>query len=101
LQPNGISTLTERERRLGGLDFKVSYVPLQNNQFSSFTWGTELLYSDNRYLADPDGIPNNGDEFNENVGSVGLYSYVSYKWSRQWSAGFLFDWCKARKITAT
>ena len=37
-----------------GVDFKVSYVPLQNNQFRSFTWGTELLYSDNRYLADPD-----------------------------------------------
>jgi hypothetical protein len=87
--------ITERERRLGGLDFKVSYVPLQNNQFCSFTWGTELLYSDNRYLADPDGIPNNGDEFNENVGSFGLYSYVNYKWSRQWSAGFLFDWLQS------
>ncbi len=26
------------------------------------------------------------------VGSLGLYSYVNYKWSRQWSAGFLFDY---------
>jgi hypothetical protein len=95
LQPNGISTLTEKERRLAGVDIKLSYVPLQNNQFQSFTWGTEVLYSDNRYLSDPDGIPNNGDEFNENVGSVGLYSYVSYKWSRQWSAGFLFDWVQS------
>jgi hypothetical protein len=33
-----------------------------------------------------------GDEFTGNVGSVGLYSYVTYKWHRQWSAGFLFDW---------
>jgi hypothetical protein len=95
LQPNGISTLTEKERRLAGVDLKLSYVPLRNNQFQSFTWGTEVLYSDNRYLADPDGIPNNGDEFNENVGSVGLYSYMSYKWSRQWSAGFLFDYVQS------
>jgi hypothetical protein len=54
-----------------------------------------VLYSDNRYLSDPDGIPSNGDEFNENVGSVGLYSYVTYKWSRQWSAGFLFDYVQS------
>jgi hypothetical protein len=99
LQPNGLGliplTLTEKERRLAGADLKLSYVPLQNNQFQSFTWGTEVLYSDNRYLSDLDGIPNNGDEFNENVGSFGLYSYVNYKWSRQWSAGFLFDWLQS------
>ena len=89
---NSVTTLTEKERRLAGFDLKVSYVPLQNNQFRSFTWGTEVLYSDNRYLSDPNGIPSSGDEFYENVGSVGLYSYVTYKWSRQWSAGFLFDW---------
>ena len=74
---------------------KLSYVPLQNNQFHSLTWGTEVLFSDNRYLADPNGIPSSGDEFDENVGSVGLYSYVTYKWSRQWSAGFLFDWVQS------
>jgi hypothetical protein len=97
LQPNGVSTLTEKERRLAGFDFKLSYVPLQNNQFQSFTWGTEVLYSDNRYLSDPDGIPNDGDEFDENVGSAGLYSYATYKWSRQWSAGFLFDWVQSNQ----
>ena len=50
-------TLTEKERRLAGLDLKLSYVPLRNNQFRSFTWGTEVLYSDNRYLFDPDWRP--------------------------------------------
>jgi len=90
LQPNG-STLTERERRLLGLDFSLRYVPLRDNQFRSLTWGTEVLYSDNRYLIDPDGIAGNGDEFNGSVGSVGLYSYLAYKWSRRWSGGFLFD----------
>jgi len=95
LQPNGISTLTEKKRQLEGLDVKFSYVPLRNNQFESFTWGTEVLHSDNRYLADPDGIPNNGDESMQNVASYGLYSYVVYKWSRQWSAGFLYDWLES------
>jgi hypothetical protein len=89
--------VTERERRLAGVDFKFSYVPLQNNQFRSFTWGTELLYSDNLYLVDPDGSlagtppVYSGDEYNSRVGSLGGYTYASYKWSRQWSAGFLFD----------
>jgi hypothetical protein len=92
LQPNGVSTLTEKERQLAGFDVKLSYVPLQNNQFRSFTWGTEVLYSNNRYLFDPDGTPGNSDEFTGNVGAVGLYSYVTYKWSRQWSGGFLFNW---------
>jgi hypothetical protein len=99
VQPNG-STQTEQGRRLAGVDMKISYVPLANNQFRSFTWGTEALYSDNRYLFDPNGSLNpanaapglDGDEFTSNVGSLGLYSYVNYKWSRQWSAGFLFDW---------
>lgn len=93
--------VTERERRLAGVDFKVSYVPLQNNQFRSFTWGTELLYSDNRYLVDPDGSlagtppVYSGDEFSHSVGSLGGYTYASYKWNRQWSAGFLFDFAQS------
>ena len=51
------------------------------------------------YLMDPDGSldPANGgalsgDEFKGRIGSLGLYSYATYKWHRQWSAGFLFDW---------
>ena len=84
--------MTERERRLGGLDFALRYVPLRDNQFRSVTWGTELLYSDNRYLVDPDATPGNGDEFNHDVGSLGLYSYLTWKFHRQWSTGFLFDY---------
>ena len=88
--PNG-STLTERERRLAGLDFSLRYVPLRNNQFRSFTWGNEVLYSDNRYRFDQDGIPDTGDEFSKSVGSVGLYSYLAYKIDREWTTGLLFD----------
>ena len=99
VQPDG-STLTEKQRQVAGFDIKLSYVPLQNNQFRRLDWGTEVLYSDSRYLIDPDGSLNpanatpglSGDEFMDRVGSLGLYSYVTYKWHRQWSAGFLFDY---------
>ncbi len=68
----------------------VRYQPLRNNQFQSLTWGTEVLYSDNRYLVNPTGT---GDPaFNRSVGSFGLYSYLAYKFHRQWTAGFLFEW---------
>jgi hypothetical protein len=94
VQPDG-STLTEKERRVAGLDFKLTYVPLRDNQFRSFTWGTEILFSDNNFLFDPNGIPATGDEFRGDVNSLGLYSYVSYKWSRRFSAGFLFDYVQS------
>ncbi len=93
LQPDG-STLTEKERRVAGLDMRLSYVPLRENQFQRLDWGTEVLYSDSRYLFDPD--PTVGaDEFKKYIGSLGLYSYVTYKWQRQWSGGFLFDWVQS------
>lgn len=95
VQPNGVTTLTEKERRLAGVDFKISYVPLRDNQFKSLTWGTEFLVSDNNYLFNPDGVPNSGDEYRGNVGSWGMYSYVTYKCSRRWSAGFLFDYVQS------
>jgi hypothetical protein len=97
VQPNG-SVMVEKERRVAGVDFKLNWVPLQNNQFKGFTWGTEVLYSDSKFLFDPDGSLNpatpgpSGDEFEGYVGSLGLYSYATYKWSRQWSGGFLFDY---------
>ena len=77
------NTFTERERRLYGADLVLSYKPLRNNQFEGATWGTELLYSDNRY--DVANLPGS------TVGSVGLYSYLTYKFHRQWSAGFLYE----------
>ena len=89
--PGGVP-MTENERRLAGVDFMLKYVPLRDNQFNSVVWGNEVLYSDNRYLLDPDAVPGDGDEFTRSIGSVGLYSYLTWKFSRQWSAGFLFDY---------
>ena len=77
-QPDG-STFTERERNLVGMDFSLRNVPLRDNQFRGFTWGNEILFSDNRYFVDPDGVSGSGDEFSKSVGSVGLYSYAAYK----------------------
>jgi hypothetical protein len=85
-QPDG-STLTEHERRLAGADLALSWKPLRNNQFQSLTWGTEVLYSDNRYdVTDPSGSAMSG----RSVNSLGLYSYLTYKFHRQWSTGFLY-----------
>ncbi len=87
-QPDG-STFVERERRLVGTDLVLSYKPLRNNQFQTLTWGTELLYSDNSFDAtDSSG----GSQPGRNVGSLGLYSYLAYKFHRQWSTAFMFDW---------
>ncbi len=70
----------------------MSYKPLSNNQFKTITWGTEFLRSDNSYNVMP--TPGGGafSPFSTSVASYGMYSYLTYKWSRQWSAGFLFEW---------
>jgi hypothetical protein len=82
------NTFTERERRLVGADLVLSYKPLRNNQFQSIIWGTEVLYSNNRYdVTDLLEKP----LYSTSVGSLGMYSYLTYKFSREWSAGFLFE----------
>jgi hypothetical protein len=87
LQPDG-SMFTQRERRLVGADLVLAYRPLRNNQFKSLTWGTEVLYSDNRYdVNSPVGAASS-----RYVGSFGLYSYLAYKFHRQWTTGVLFEW---------
>ena len=91
LQPDGY-TLTERQRRLLGADFMVRYQPLRNNQFKSLTWGTEVLLSRDRYsVTAPDGTQLLPDV---NVPSVGMYSYLAYRFHRQWTAGFEFQFAQ-------
>jgi len=85
------STLIERERRLVGADFVVNFKPLQNNQFQTLTWGTEVLFSNNSFNVASPG----SDTYKRSVDSCGLYSYLTYKFHREWSAGFLFDWVES------
>jgi len=87
LAPNGITMLTSTKRQILDGDLKLNWVPLRDNQFNSLTWGNEVLYSDNQYNA------NNGvSTYADTVGAWGMYSYLTYKWSRSWSAGFLFEY---------
>ena len=95
LAPNGITTLTSTRRLVLDGDLKLSYVPLRDNQFNSLTWGTEVLYSDNQYLAN-----NGGNNFSETVGAWGMYSYLTYKWSRSLSGGFLFEYTQNNQDNA-
>ena len=89
LQPDG-STLTERKRQLYGADLVVSYKPLQNNQFRSLIWGTEVLYSDNKY--DVNLTDSAGPTSSVYMKSLGMYSYLTFKYDREWSWGFLYEW---------
>jgi hypothetical protein len=82
------NTFIERERRLAGVDLVVSWKPLRNNQFQTITWGTEVLYSDNRYDVGPPG----GPVFQQSVSAYGLYSYLTYKFHRQWIAGVQYEY---------
>lgn len=99
------STLTERRRRVLGLDLTLRYQPLDAAAYRGVEWGTELLFNHGDYDFDPDGSldPANptgtagfpalsGDEFRGHSRTMGLYSYVATKLNRDWTAGFLFDW---------
>ena len=90
VMPDG-STLTERQRRLYGLDLVFSYRPLRNNQFKTLTWGTELLYSDNRYDVNPAAATPS----TQTVGAFGMYSYLTYKFHREWTTGVQFEWVQS------
>ncbi len=85
----GGSTFTERERRLVGVDIMLSWKPLRNNQFQTVTWGTEVLQSDNRY--DVGTAPLDNTLGSRSVRSLGLYSYLTYKFDRQWIAGVQYE----------
>jgi hypothetical protein len=84
------SRLSQTERSLEGVDLTLSWKPLSNNQFNSVICGTELLHSGGSF----DVMPTLGgfSPFIRSVDSYGMYSYLTYKWSREWSAGFLFEW---------
>lgn len=82
------STLKQTSRSLEGVDVSLTWKPLTINQFRSFTWGTEFLHSGAGF----DVIPVKGSPFGRYVDSYGMYSYINYKFHRQWNAGFELDW---------
>ena len=108
------STLTERRRRVAGVDLTLRYQPLDAAAYRGFEWGTELLFNHGDYDFDPDGSLDpanptgtagfpalNGDEFRGRVRTMGLYSYIATKLNREWTTGFLFDWVQNLPGVAT
>ncbi len=93
-QPDSSAVMTER--RLAGADFSLKWAPLRDNQFQSLTWGNEALFSDNRYGALAKGVPIDTVA----VGAWGLYSYLTWKFSRVWSAGFCVNWVENNQNAA-
>jgi hypothetical protein len=100
-QPNGTpvtlpqfpgSNLSQTERSLEGVDLTLSWKPLSSNQFQSIIWGTEVLHSGNSYDVTPTSGGAKFSPFISSVDSYGMYTYLTYKWSREWSGGFLFQW---------
>jgi hypothetical protein len=75
---------TERDRFVGDVDITLRYQPLGSTIYQGYVWGTEVLFNSANFETDP-GVFNR-----EN--SVGLYSYLEKKLSRQFKVGFLFDW---------
>ena len=86
------SRLSQTSRSLEGVDLTVSWKPLSNNQFQSVIWGTEVLHSGNSYDVTPTAEGAVFRPFFQSVDSYGMYSYLTYKWSREWSAGFMFEY---------
>lgn len=89
------ATVNQRERQVAGVDLTVRYQPLAAGLHRGLEWGTEYLYGHGRYEFDPDGVPGTGDEFGDWNHSHGLYTYATWKFHRDWSAGFLYDWTQA------
>jgi hypothetical protein len=89
------ATVNQRERQLAGVDLTVRYQPLAASLHRGLEWGTEYLFGRGHYEFDPDGVQGTGDEFGRWNNAHGLYSYAAWKFNRDWSAGFLFDWTQA------
>jgi hypothetical protein len=100
VQPDA-STLTERRRRVAGVDWLLRWAPEKRAQ--SFELGGEWLYSTGDFQFDPDGSLDpagaapglTGDEFNGGLRSRGFYGYGAYGFDRRWTGGLMFDWVEA------
>jgi hypothetical protein len=67
--------------RLAGVDITFLWEPVRQAKYRSFLWRSELFYVDKK----PD------------ITAFGGYSYLEYKFARQWHAGFRFDYTQPFK----
>jgi len=71
---------SNRNTKLAGLDLTLLWEPTDRAKYQSLLWRTELYYADKEIA--------NG----ENIEALGWYSYVDYKFDRNWHAGVRYDY---------
>lgn len=71
---------SNRNTKLAGLDLTLLWEPTNRAKYHSLLWRTEFYYADKE-------LP-----FDENIESLGWYSYVDYKFGRNWHAGIRYDY---------
>jgi hypothetical protein len=70
---------SNRNTKLAGLDLTFLWEPADRAKYHSILWRTELYYADKEIF---DG---------KNIEALGWYSYVDYKFDRNWHAGIRYD----------
>ena len=76
------NTVSEASRNtlLGGVDLTLFWEPVNNALYKSFLWRSEIYYAKKELLS------------NQEIKTLGGYSYVEYKFAEQWQTGIRFDY---------
>ena len=70
---------SNRNTKLAGIDLTILWEPADRAKYNSLLWRTEFYYADKELAS------------NENIKALGWYSYVDYKFQRNWHAGIRYD----------
>ncbi len=71
---------------LGGADLTIFWEPVNNALYKSFLWRSEIYYANKELLS------------NQNIKTLGGYSYVEYKFAEQWQTGIRFDYTQPFEV---
>jgi len=71
---------SNRNTKLAGLDLTLLWEPAERSKYQSILWRTELYYADKKISS------------GENIEALGWYSYMDYKFDRNWHAGVRYDY---------
>ncbi len=81
-----------RYSAVGGVDMTLNWEPVNQAKYRGFTWRSEFYYA---YKQIPD--PNNSDDTKE-ITTMGAYSYMQYKFMRNWIVGVRGDYSQPFKL---
>jgi hypothetical protein len=84
----GDSLILESNRytELAGLDLTILWEPVERAKYQSLLWRTELFYANKEELE------------RDNIEAFGWYSYVDYKFERNWHIGLRFDYTQPFEV---